>query len=267
MQNFHIAVPTAFHSDLSLDCETTIAHIRHLYQQGVRAMLVCGSTGEQHSLSQEERLALLNALDTANLSADLTLLFGVSHSFEQYAMQLAASVEQNRAVSALLLAPPPYILPTQAEFITYVQNVLSQTSKPVVLYNNPPRTGFDMAVETLLELSRFPQIIGVKDPSNAQALVVGLTREWLIFAGGEEGLAEKLHSGFNALSSMAGNVMPRAIQAWFNKLLHNPEAKLPPTSGRILAEIYQDVPLLAIKRKVSENENITMHYHRRPQMR
>lgn len=266
MQPFHIAVPTAFHADLSLDCETTIAHMRHLYQQGVRAMLVCGSTGEQHSLSLDERLRLLDTLAQANLPADLTLLFGVAHPFERDAMRLAEAVEQNRVVSALLLAAPPYIRPTQAEFLAYVRHLLSQTSKPVVLYNNPARTGFDMALSTLLELSQIPQIIGVKDPSDVVALKANLARDWLIFAGGEENLAEKIQAGFNGLSSIAGNVMPNEIQTWFTALLQNSAAKLPPASGQYLAEIYQDVPLLAIKRDIAKNEGISMQYHRRPKL-
>lgn len=264
MHSFHIAVPTAFHVDLSLDCKTTLAHIRYLYQQGVRAVMVCGSTGEQHSLTTSEKLQLLAAIEQADLPADLCVIFGVAHPFYREAVELAMAVEKNTAVSAILLAAPPYIRPNQQEFHRYVERILAVTLKPIILYNNPARTGFDMATETLLTLSQHPQIIGVKDPSHATELVEKLERDWLIFAGGEENLAQKLERGFNALSSIAGNVMPQDIQRWYQALLQNPQATLPLASGQILSEIYNDVALLAVKQLVSEKEGIEMQHHRRP---
>lgn len=265
MQNFHIAVPTAFHSDLSLDMDTTLAHIRYLYRQGVRAVMLCGSTGEQHSLSVDERLIMLKALQQANLPDDLTVIFGVAHSFYQESVKLAKVVEENTAIDAILLAALPYIRPTQAEFIRYVEAVLAVTQKPIILYNNPRRTGFDMATDSLLMLSQYPQIIGVKDPSDVVELKMRLQRDWLIFAGGEEDLNEKIQAGFNACSSIAGNVMPQEIQAWLNALLQDWTVKLPFASEQILKEIYQNVPLIMIKQMVAENESLpTMIYHRRP---
>ncbi|MEK3884604.1 hypothetical protein [Paenibacillus sp. PL2-23] len=47
-ENIHIAVPTAFHNDESLNAEATLAHIRDLRGRGIRSVLICGSTGEQH---------------------------------------------------------------------------------------------------------------------------------------------------------------------------------------------------------------------------
>lgn len=264
MQPFHIAVPTAFHADLRLDCETTLKHIHYLYQQGIQDVMVCGTTGEQHSLSTSEKLQLLAAIEQADLPPDLCIIFGVSHPFYREAVELAAAIKKNTAISAILLAAPPYIRPTQQEFCRYVEHILAVTTKQIILYNNPVRTGFDIATTTLLSLSRYPQIIGVKDPSYATELVEKLEREWLIFAGGEEDLAVKLHNGFNALSSIAGNVMPQAIQKWYKALLQNPHATLPLASSQILSGIYKDVALIAVKQLISQQEGIEMQHHRRP---
>lgn len=87
--DFHIAVPTAFYENEDLNTEATLQHIMHLYDQGVKSVMICGTTGEQHSLSLAEKLQLLKSLDAeSSLPDDLELLFGV------------ASIRQKKSVAA-----------------------------------------------------------------------------------------------------------------------------------------------------------------------
>ena len=62
VNDYHIAVPTAFYDNEDLNTEATLQHIRNLYDQGVKSVMVCGTTGEQHSLSLAEKLQLLESL-------------------------------------------------------------------------------------------------------------------------------------------------------------------------------------------------------------
>lgn len=61
--DFHIAVPTAFHVDEELNVKSTIEHIVNLQNKGIDSVLVCGSTGEQHSLTLSEKLELVEAIE------------------------------------------------------------------------------------------------------------------------------------------------------------------------------------------------------------
>ena len=60
--DYHIAVPSAFYDNEDLNTEATLQHIQNLYDQGVKSVMVCGTTGEQHSLSLAEKLQLFESL-------------------------------------------------------------------------------------------------------------------------------------------------------------------------------------------------------------
>ena len=62
-KRFHIAIPTAFDRDESLNTHLTAQYIEHLYSLGIDTVMVCGSTGEQHSMSLNEKIELLHTID------------------------------------------------------------------------------------------------------------------------------------------------------------------------------------------------------------
>ena len=168
--DFHIAVPTAFYENEDLNTEATLQHVMHLYGQGVKSVLVCGTTGEQHSLSLAEKLQLLESLDAASfLPDDLEILFGVASIRQKEALQLAEKVNASPKISGVLLDFPPYILPSQKEAKLYVEAIAKVIDKPIILYNNPRRTGFNLELDTFAELIKLPNIIGIKDAGTARA--------------------------------------------------------------------------------------------------
>ncbi|EIB6520136.1 dihydrodipicolinate synthase family protein [Enterococcus faecalis] len=87
--NHHIAVPTAFHKNEELNIKATLEHIQHLNKLGIHSVLVCGSTGEQHSLSLNEKLELIDHLSLLKVGSDFELIFGVSSIRQVEAQQLA----------------------------------------------------------------------------------------------------------------------------------------------------------------------------------
>jgi len=76
-ETIHIAVPTAFFEDEALNIQGTISHIKNLYEQGVKSVLVSGTTGEQHSLNLQEKIELLNGLELEEeLITNMEIIFG-----------------------------------------------------------------------------------------------------------------------------------------------------------------------------------------------
>jgi len=109
-ETFHIAVPTAFFEDESLNIQGTIAHIKDLYKQGVKSVLVSGFTGEQHSLNLREKIEIINSLVLEEeLINNMEILFWVSYIRQKEAEELAKKIRTTN-ISGILLGYPPCIL-------------------------------------------------------------------------------------------------------------------------------------------------------------
>ncbi|MFC0275022.1 dihydrodipicolinate synthase family protein [Metabacillus herbersteinensis] len=213
-ETFHIAVPTAFFEDESVNIQGTIDHIRDLYKQGVKSVLVSGSTGEQHSLNLKEKIEIINSLVLEEeLINNMEISFGVSSIRQKEAEELAKKIRTTK-ISGILLGPP-YVLPTQEEALVYTKTIINLSNKPTILYNNPKRTGFNLSVNSIIQLSKIELVVGLKEAGNKEK--VGLLKNNInrsnfhFYAGGEVELEEKVLQGFDRLSSIAGNISPMEI--------------------------------------------------------
>lgn len=128
-ESFHIAVPTAFLKNESINIQGTIDHIKYLYNKGIKSILVGGSTGEQHSLNLKEKLDLLNAVSIEEeLINNMEILFGVSSIRQLEAMEFAKAISKTK-IAGILLGYPPYILPTQEEALRYSEKIIELTNQ------------------------------------------------------------------------------------------------------------------------------------------
>lgn len=254
----HVAVPTAFYKDESLNTEGTIGHIKDLYAKGIRSVLVCGSTGEQHSLSLAEKGELLEALMTEeDLLDQMEVIFGVSAIRQAQAEELAKRIRPTK-IAGILLSFPPYLLLSQKEALIYAEKVIKSAEKPVIIYNNTRRTGFDLAIESLAQLSQSKWVIGLKEAREQERISLlkeSITKEdFYFYAAGELGLEEKIHAGYSRLSSVSGNVYLYETQTVLQKLLDH--QSLTPEEKKqwetIVKNVYSDTPLPDMKKRLNE---------------
>ncbi|OAH57650.1 dihydrodipicolinate synthase family protein [Domibacillus aminovorans] len=257
-ETFHIAVPTAFFEDESVNIRGTIDHIRDLYKQGVKSVLVSGSTGEQHSLNLKEKIGIINSLVLEEeLINDMEILFGVSSIRQKEAEELAKKIRTTK-ISGILLGYPPYVLPTQEEALVYTKTIINLSNKPTILYNNPKRTGFNLSVNSIIQLSKIELVVGLKEAGNKEK--VGLLKNDInrsnfhFYAGGEVELEEKVLQGFDRLSSIAGNISPMEISQWFNKMLtkKNITQQERVKIETIIQQVYQGPPLVNLKKSINQ---------------
>lgn len=269
VNDFHIAVPTAFHENEDLNTEASLQHVMHLYEQGVKSVLVCGSTGEQHSLSLPEKLQLLESIDEASfLPDDLEILFGVASIRQKEALQLAEKVNASPKITGVLLGFSPYILPSQKEARLYVEAIAKVIDKPIILYNNPRRTGFNLELDTFAELIKLPNIIGIKeagDSGRIPELISAAEKKIYVYAGGEIDLDKKVALGATRLSSMAGNLYPTEVEAYFTDLLHGrlDEEKNAGIEEKIHSVFAQN-PIIYLKNEITKQTQIDMGIARSP---
>ncbi|MEZ2457640.1 dihydrodipicolinate synthase family protein [Salinicoccus roseus] len=257
-ENFHVAVPTAFFEDESLDIKGTMDHIRNLKGQGVKSVLVSGTTGEQHSLNLQEKLEMVEALESeGTLVDDMEIIFGVASIRQKEAEQLAKVVGETK-IAGVMLGYPPYIRPSQAEALTYSKRIIELAGKPVILYNNHGRTGFDLSADSIIELARLDAVIGIKDAGDRKKIekiqedVHGA--KLYFYAGGEEDLREKTAYGYDRLSSIAGNVAPLEIRNWFESLRTGEDAGAGEADRvkEIMAQVYRGNAVVNLKRLLNQ---------------
>ena len=269
VNEYHIAVPTAFYDNEDLNTEATLQHIRNLYDQGVKSVMVCGTTGEQHSLTVAEKLQLLKSIDAATfLPDDLEIIFGVASIRQKEALQLAEKVNASAKINGVLLGFSPYILPSQKEARLYVEAIAKVIEKPIILYNNPRRTGFNPELDTFAELIRLPNIIGIKDAGDSARipeLISVADKKIYVYAGGEIDLDKKIALGANRLSSMAGNLYPSEVEAYFTDLLRGRADK---TKNAGIEEkihnVFADNPIIYIKNEITKHTQIDRGIARSP---
>jgi 4-hydroxy-tetrahydrodipicolinate synthase len=269
VNDYHIAVPTAFYDNEDLNTDATLQHVMHLYNQGVKSVMVCGTTGEQHSLSLPEKLQLLESIDEASfLPDDLEILFGVASIRQKEALQLAGKVNASPKITGVLLGFPPYILPSQKEARLYVEAITKVIDKPIILYNNPRRTGFNLELDTFAELIKLPNIIGIKeagDSGRIPELISAAEKKIYVYAGGEIDLDKKIVLGANRLSSMAGNLYPKEVEAYFLDLLHGrvEDRKNTGIEARIRS-VFAESPIIYLKNEIIKQTHIDMGISRSP---
>lgn len=205
-----VPVVTPFNADDSLNLPALEKLIETFIEQGVAGIVVCGSTGEYYALTAEERAQVL---ETAARVAKgrITLIAGINSLSPADAITRAKQA-QDLGYEGLMLSPAPYSLPQQHEIIAYYKTVAAATPLPIIMYNFPARVGVAMTLETVVELSKVPNIVGVKESSgnfsHALALIQANLENFQVVAGCDDQAADFLFWGVRSWISGGANVFP-----------------------------------------------------------
>ncbi len=207
------ALATPFDADGAIDEDAFVRLVEWQIEEGTRALVPCGTTGEAPALSAEEQRRLITlAVETARGRVPVIAGCGTNST--------EATIERVRAAEAVgadavLIVAPYYNKPTQAGLHAHFAAVHEACGLPIVIYNIPGRTSVDITVETLARLAELPRIVAVKDATGRldrvarQRLACGPD---FIQLSGDDLTAV----GFNAMGgqgciSVTANVAPRLV--------------------------------------------------------
>ena len=158
-----MAIITPMYEDGSINFDELGRIIEDQIARGTDAIVICGTTGECSTMTDEEQLAAIKfTVETVNHR--VPVIAGAGSNDTDHGCALAAKSAACGA-DALLLVTPYYNKTTQAGLVAHFTAMAEAGGIPVILYNVPSRTGLNITPETALELSRNPLINGIKEAS------------------------------------------------------------------------------------------------------
>lgn len=158
-------ITTPFDADNSIDYDVLEQHIEFVIAGGVHAIMPGGSTGEYYAQSFQERRRVLEFV--ANKARGRLPLYAGANSMQVEEIVALAGLAAELGYEAIMLAAPPYALPSGPELVAHFRNVASRASLPIILYNFPARTGVDMDLAFLEGLADVEAICAIKESSGS----------------------------------------------------------------------------------------------------
>lgn len=177
------------------------------------SIIVCGTTGESATLTHEEKHKLLEcAIKTVNKK--IPVIAGTGSNDTRHAIELSV-MASNLGADGLLIVTPYYNKCTQQGLIAHYKKIAESVNIPIILYNVPSRTGVNMLPETVSELAKIPNIVGVKEASgNLEQVkkIIELTRkinkDFAVYSGNDDQIYDVLDLGGDGVISVLANVRP-----------------------------------------------------------
>lgn len=201
---------TPFKEGGAFDEEATRKLIDLLIDEGVDGLIMAGSTGEWFSMSDAERVELFRVAADQNRGR-VTLLGGVASLATSTSVALTQAA-QRLGMDGVLLLPPPYVLPNEAELMAFFSAV-DAVGLPIMLYNNPARTGVNLDARWLRRLAGLKYVVALKESAKDIGQIADSLREvgdeLAVFTGIEPYIVPTLQRGGVGVAAMAPNVLGR----------------------------------------------------------
>ena len=186
------AMVTVFAADGSVDEDGTVAIARHLLAHGSDGLVVCGTTGEAATMTDEEHLGVIR-LVAGEVGDDAVVVAGTGSNDTRHAVHLTEQAVAIDGVDAVLSVTPYYNKPNRRGIRRHFEEVAKAAGgTPVILYNIPGRTAVNMPPDLLAELAQIDGIDALKQANSDELqLIDGLA----VLAGNDDILARTLEIG------------------------------------------------------------------------
>jgi len=235
---------TPFDARGAIDEDAVARLVNHLLDHGSDGIVVCGTTGEAATMSDDEQARMVE-LVVAEVDGRGAVIAGVGSNNTRHAVHLTQRATELGA-DGLLSVNPYYNRPSRRGIIRHYEEVNRATDRPILLYNIPQRTGSDMSNDLLAELAQLEHIVGVKqsNPENL-AKVDGLA----IYAGNDDLFAAVLDMGEAGGILVAAHLFGDELR----RMVDEPEYR--DEIDRGLQDVYRDLAVapLACSTKAALN--------------
>jgi 4-hydroxy-tetrahydrodipicolinate synthase len=212
-----VALVTPFKSDNSIDFDALKKLVKLQIDGGTDFLVVQGTTGESPTLSQEEKMQVLQTVIDVNQGV-LKIVYGVGGNNTIAVGDTLKKVPEG--VDGILSVSPYYNKPIQKGIIEHYKYLASNTDLPIILYNVPGRTGSNVLPETTLALAEIPNIVAMKEASGSLEQIMEIIRlrkpEFGVLSGDDAITMPLISAGADGVISVVANAFPEK----FSKMVH-----------------------------------------------
>ena len=203
------AIVTPF-TENGIDYDRLAKNIDFQYENGTTAVVVCGTTGENPTHSEDEHNELVRFTVQASRGR-MKVIAGVGSNNTRTALKYAQNARYAGA-DGILMVTPYYNKSTQKGLIEHFSYVADRVEIPMILYNVPSRTGISICAETYKVLSRHPNINGIKEASGDFSLIAKVRSQCgddlYIWSGNDDNTVPMMALGALGVISVASNIVP-----------------------------------------------------------
>lgn len=223
-----VALITAMNEDGSVNYEKLRELLEFHVANKTDAIIICGTTGEASTLSDEEHLECIRfACEVINKR--IPVIAGTGSNCTQSAIELSKEAEKS-GVDGLLLVTPYYNKATQNGLKAHYKAIAKEVNVPIILYNVPSRTGTRLAPQTVVDLCHeVPNIVGVKDATgdiSEVAELMSLAKGTVdVYSGNDDQIVPVLSLGGKGVISVLSNILPKETHDMVASYLEGDVAK------------------------------------------
>ena len=215
-------------------------------EAGIRAIVLCGTTGEASTLSDGEKIEMIRRGKNF-VGKRCKIIAGTGSNDTSHAVRLSQAAESAGA-DALLVVSPYYNKATQEGLVAHYRAIAGSVRIPVILYNVPSRTGLDVPVSVYQQLSLVPNIVGVKEANTDIRKIMKIRRtcgpDFAVWSGNDDMTVPIVSLGGRGVISVLSNVCPVEMAVMTNAALDGDfdsasalQLELDPLSEALFSEV------------------------------
>ncbi len=257
------AIVTPLTQDGAVDYAAFARLIDWQIAEGIAAIVVAGTTGESATLNDQEHREVIS-FAVKQVAGRVPVIAGAGSNDTAYAVELAKHACE-AGVDALLAVTPYYNKATQKGLIANYTAMADVSTKPIILYNVPSRTGCNILPETCRVLAEHPMIAGIKEASGDISQIAETARlvegKMDIYSGNDDQIVPVMALGGKGVISVLSNILPRRTQAMCDRFLagdiagsREEQLKLLPLVHALFSEV-NPIPVKAALARMGWVEN------------
>lgn len=236
-----VALITPMSETGEVDFDTLSKLVEWHIENGTNGLVILGTTAETVTLSEDEKWAVLTHAIKVN-NGRLPIIVGNGSNCTATTIQTTKKYDE-LSIDGFLTVTPYYNKPNQRGTIAHFRAVAEATDKPIILYNVPGRTNLDLSNDSVVELMKIPNIVGIKDATgdlDRVGIFKQANEEFVLFSGDDATSREFVRLGGHGTISVTANVAPKHIAEMISAALAG-DIALAATKDAQIEALHQDL--------------------------